>query len=91
MYRARRDHQTLRFDVKEPGEIDMVSRALATLDLVTHDNAQPAFPAVLSHGELAGYKIPKHFMFVDQVPRSAAGKIQRWRLASPHENGATLP
>jgi acyl-CoA synthetase (AMP-forming)/AMP-acid ligase II len=99
VYRARRDHQTLRFDVKEPGEIDMVSRALATLDLVTHDNAQPAFPAVLSHGELAGlgggrlagYKIPKHFMFVDQVPRSAAGKIQRWRLASPHENGATLP
>jgi bile acid-coenzyme A ligase len=29
---------------------------------------------------LAGYKIPKHFTFVDQVPRSASGKIQRWRL-----------
>jgi bile acid-coenzyme A ligase len=40
---------------------------------------------------LAGYKIPKHFTFVDQVPRSAAGKIQRWRLASSHENGATPP
>jgi hypothetical protein len=47
--------------VKELGEIDMVSRALATLDLVTHDGAQPAFPAahleghaVLSYGELAG-------------------------------------
>jgi bile acid-coenzyme A ligase len=40
---------------------------------------------------LAGYKIPKHFTFVDQVPRSAAGKIQRWRLASHHENGATAP
>jgi bile acid-coenzyme A ligase len=40
---------------------------------------------------LAGYKIPKHFTFVDQVPRSAAGKIQRWRLAPHHENGATLP
>jgi bile acid-coenzyme A ligase len=40
---------------------------------------------------LAGYKIPKHFTFVDQVPRSAAGKIQRWRLASSHENGATSP
>jgi len=37
---------------------------------------------------LAGYKIPKHFTFVDQVPRSAAGKIQRWRLAPYHENGA---
>jgi bile acid-coenzyme A ligase len=38
---------------------------------------------------LAGYKIPKHFTFVDQVPRSAAGKIQRWRLVPNHENGAT--
>ena len=40
---------------------------------------------------LAGYKIPKQFMFVDQVPRSAAGKVQRWRLAPHHENGATAP
>jgi bile acid-coenzyme A ligase len=40
---------------------------------------------------LAGYKIPKHFTFVDQVPRSAAGKVQRWRLAPLHENGATPP
>jgi bile acid-coenzyme A ligase len=40
---------------------------------------------------LAGYKIPKHFTFVDQVPRSAAGKIQRWRLAPYHQNGASLP
>lgn len=46
--------------MKELGEIDMVSKALATLDLVTHDDAQPASPAVhldgnsvLSYGELA--------------------------------------
>jgi hypothetical protein len=32
--------------VKELGEIDMVSVALGTLDLVTHDDAQPAFPPV---------------------------------------------
>ncbi|MCC8242951.1 AMP-binding protein [Saccharothrix luteola] len=37
---------------------------------------------------LAGYKIPKHFTFVDRLPRSAAGKIQRWRLAADHEGGA---
>jgi non-ribosomal peptide synthetase component F len=50
-----------RFEVKELGEIDMVSRALATLDLVGHDDARPASPAVhleghtvLSYGELAG-------------------------------------
>ena len=28
-----------RYEVKELGEIDMVSMALATLDLVTHDDA----------------------------------------------------
>src|SRR5258707_9919676 len=31
---------------RELGEIDMVSIALATLDLATHDDAQPTFPAV---------------------------------------------
>src|SRR5512146_3051592 len=47
--------------VRGVGEIDMVSMAQPTLDLVTHDDAQPAFPAVhledrtvLSYGELAG-------------------------------------
>jgi hypothetical protein len=58
---APRCHQTPRFEVRELGEIDMVSMALATLDLVAHDDARPAFPAVyleghtvLSCGELAG-------------------------------------
>jgi hypothetical protein len=47
--------------VRELGEIEMVSAALATLDLVTHDDARSAFPAVhleghavLSCGELTG-------------------------------------
>ena len=40
---------------------------------------------------LTGYKIPKQFTFVDQIPRSAAGKVQRWRLAPHHENGAPPP
>lgn len=38
---------------------------------------------------LAGYKIPKQFVFIDQLPRSAAGKVQRWRLTPDDENGAT--
>jgi hypothetical protein len=60
VYRARRDITRPRFDVKELGEIDMVPMALATLDLVIHDDARPAFPdvhlaghSVLSYGELA--------------------------------------
>jgi bile acid-coenzyme A ligase len=40
---------------------------------------------------LAGYKIPRQFTFVGQVPRSGAGKVQRWRLAPHQENGATPP
>jgi hypothetical protein len=41
-----------RSDMKELGEIDMAHRALATLELVTHDDAQPAFPALrlVDHG-----------------------------------------
>src|ERR1700685_3991590 len=58
--RRRPERHAGRFEVKELGEIDM-SMPLATLDLVTHDGAQLAFPAVhleghtvLSYGELAG-------------------------------------
>jgi hypothetical protein len=38
--------------MKELGEIDMASRALATLELVTRDDAQPAFPAVHLEGHV---------------------------------------
>jgi hypothetical protein len=62
VYWARRDiTRPPCFEVRELGEIEMVSMALATLDLVTHDDARPGFPAVhleghavLSCGELAG-------------------------------------
>lgn len=30
-------------------------------------------------GRLANYKVPTHVEFVDRIPRTAAGKIQRWR------------
>ncbi|GAB3890677.1 AMP-binding protein [Kibdelosporangium lantanae] len=32
---------------------------------------------------LATHKIPKRVEFVDRIPRSASGKVQRWRLAEP--------
>jgi len=59
--------------------------------VVLHPGASVRRAELAAHcgRRLAGYKIPKHFTFVDQVPRSAAGKIQRWRLAPHHENGAT--
>ncbi|MDZ5650212.1 long-chain fatty acid--CoA ligase [Nitrospirillum sp. BR 11828] len=32
---------------------------------------------------LAGYKVPRHFVLVDDFPRTAAGKIQKHRLMVP--------
>ena len=59
--------------------------------VVLHPGASVRKAELAAHcgRRLAGYKIPKQFTFVDQVPRSAAGKVQRWRLAPYHENGAT--
>ncbi|MGH3286143.1 MAG: class I adenylate-forming enzyme family protein [Streptosporangiaceae bacterium] len=61
--------------------------------VVLHPGASVRRAELAAHcgRRLAGYKIPKHFTFIDQVPRSAAGKFQRWRLAPHHENGATPP
>ncbi|MCX7623041.1 MAG: AMP-binding protein, partial [Thermomicrobium sp.] len=31
-------------------------------------------------GQLAGYKIPREIRFVGELPRTASGKLQRWRV-----------
>jgi bile acid-coenzyme A ligase len=61
--------------------------------VVLHPGASVRRAELAAHcgRRLVGYKIPKQFTFVNQVPRSAAGKVQRWRLASHHENGAIPP
>jgi bile acid-coenzyme A ligase len=86
---------------EHPGVVDAVAVAVPHRTLgsvvgahvVLHPGASVRKAELAAHcgRRLAGYKIPKQFTFVDQVPRSAAGKIQRWRLASHHENGATAP
>lgn len=84
-----------------PAVVDAVAVAVPHLTLgsvvgahvVLHPGASVRKAELAAHcgRQLAGPKIPKHYTFVDQVPRSAAGKIQRWRLAPYHENGATPP
>ncbi|MET0236431.1 MAG: AMP-binding protein [Kibdelosporangium sp.] len=36
---------------------------------------------------LATHKVPKQVRFVEEIPRSAAGKVQRWRLAEAGKGG----
>jgi bile acid-coenzyme A ligase len=51
--------------------------------------------STMSSGELIGYcgrrlathKVPKQVRFVDQIPRTASGKVQRWRLAESDKGG----
>jgi bile acid-coenzyme A ligase len=54
--------------------------------------AAPATAAVLAFcsERLAQHKVPAAVRFVDQVPRSEAGKLQRWRLAEAVRAG-TVP
>jgi fatty-acyl-CoA synthase len=31
---------------------------------------------------MANYKVPRHVLFVDELPLTASGKVQRFRLRS---------
>ncbi|HEY1709912.1 MAG TPA: AMP-binding protein [Rhizomicrobium sp.] len=42
---------------------------------------------VFARGKLAGFKIPRTIDFVDDLPRSAAGKIQRNKVRAPFWEG----
>ena len=44
------------------------------------DQASTAALERFCRGQLAGYKLPREFRFVDSLPRTSAGKLQRSRL-----------
>jgi long-chain acyl-CoA synthetase len=37
-------------------------------------------------GHLTGYKVPQEFRFIDRLPRTAAGKVDKRQLVSLHDN-----
>ena len=51
-------------------------RAVTEADLIAHCRAS-----------LAGYKCPKKVEFVDSLPRTATGKLQKFRLRQPYWEG----
>ena len=42
-------------------------------------------------GHLAAYKVPREIFFVDQIPRTANGKVQRKALAEGARAGVETP
>jgi acyl-CoA synthetase (AMP-forming)/AMP-acid ligase II len=45
--------------------------------------------AVIAHckSRIAGYKAPTSVDFVDAIPRTATGKVQKFRLREPYWSG----
>ena len=85
--------------LEHPQVLDAVAVAMPDKDLgsvvcvyATHRAGNAAdIESLLVHcrRRLAGHKVPRRIDIVDEVPRSAAGKLERWRLAntspdSPH-------
>ena len=59
---------------------DLGTRVVAWVVTATGCTADAAALERFCRGRLAGYKLPREFRFVDSLPRTSAGKLQRSRL-----------
>jgi acyl-CoA synthetase (AMP-forming)/AMP-acid ligase II len=57
--------------------------------LVVTDGSEVSAPELITHcrASLAGYKCPKRVEFVDSLPRTATGKLQKFKLREPFWKG----
>jgi acyl-CoA synthetase (AMP-forming)/AMP-acid ligase II len=57
--------------------------------LVVTDGTPVSVEEIVTHcrGHLAGYKCPKRVEFLDELPRTATGKIQKFKLREPFWKG----
>ncbi len=78
-------------DVREVSVVGVSDRRLGETVrafVVPADPATPPSPYdlhVFARDQLAGYKVPSHWVFVDELPHSPTGKMLRRRLASPDD------
>lgn len=42
-------------------------------------------------GKIANFKIPSYIVFIDEYPRTATGKIQKFRLKQQLESSCVIP
>ena len=54
----------------------VVANGVTAEEIITH-----------CHGSLAGFKCPKRVEFVDSLPRTATGKLQKFKLREPYWAG----
>ena len=66
-------------------DADQLTKPRAFVVLKDHSQANPALEAELKafvKSKLASYKYPRWIEFVAELPKTATGKIQRFRLRS---------
>ena len=63
---------------------------LVTALVVTAEGQQVTAEEIVAHcrGKLAGFKIPKRVELRDAIPRTATGKIQKFKLREPFWTGS---
>lgn len=64
-------------------DADLGARVTAWLVLRPGTACDPVELTCFCRERLAGYKLPREFLLVDALPRNAAGKLERRRLAVP--------
>jgi fatty-acyl-CoA synthase len=69
-------------DAAAVGRADVEWQEAVAAVVVLRDGARVSPDDLRRHcaGELAGYKVPKRFEFVSELPRSASGKLLRRAL-----------
>jgi acyl-coenzyme A synthetase/AMP-(fatty) acid ligase len=67
-----------------------VSIVAAFVVLADDAKADPAAIKTFAAERLAAYKVPREIVFVDRIPRTANGKVQRKALALPMTGGDKL-
>jgi benzoate-CoA ligase family protein len=68
--------------VGEPDE-EGIQKVVAYVVATPGVTLDPAELEVLAKAELAGYKRPRRYEFLDELPKTATGKIQRYKLRPP--------
>jgi len=71
------------FDVAVYGVPDEKWGEAGKASIILQDNSEMSAPEVIEflHGKIGKFKIPKYVEFVDKLPRTASGKIQKYLLA----------